>query len=147
MSQLDLQQQQAVETESKRALVLSGAGSGKTRVLIERIAHLIETQHVSPYEIMAFTFTRKAAGEIQSRLVERLGTKAYHVQMGTIHAIALSMLQRFGEIIGLKPKNLTVYGDFEEQYLLKDTAIAMGVYKKAWKPKKGDIDAVFNRYY
>ena len=58
---LDNQQQQAVETNSKKALVLSGAGSGKTRVLIERIAHLIETEHVSPYEVMAFVGDRVGA--------------------------------------------------------------------------------------
>jgi DNA helicase-2/ATP-dependent DNA helicase PcrA len=145
---LDNQQQEAVQTESKRALVLAGAGSGKTRVLIERIAHLIETQHVSPYEIMAFTFTRKAAGEIRNRLVERIGNKAYHIQMGTMHALALAMLQRFGDVIGIKGKQLTVYGDWEEQFLLKDTAIAMGVYNgKSWKPKKGDVDDVFFAYY
>ena len=70
---LDHQQQSAVKTTSPRALILAGAGSGKTRVLIERIAWLIETQKVSPTEIMAFSFTRKASGEIRDRLKERIG--------------------------------------------------------------------------
>ncbi|MCE5212649.1 MAG: ATP-dependent helicase [Deltaproteobacteria bacterium] len=145
---LDQQQQVAVHTESARVLVLAAAGSGKTRTLIERIAYLVEEKNVSCYEITAFTFTRKAAGEIQSRLVERLGNKAYKIKMGTMHSLALEMIQNFGEVIGLKNKHVTVYGDFEEQFLLKDCALAMGVYNgKSWKPKKGDVDAVFNSYY
>jgi superfamily I DNA/RNA helicase len=112
---LDQQQQSAVETSSKRALVLAGAGSGKTRVLIERIAYLIEKQQVSPYEIMSFSFTRKASQEIRTRLIDRIGNQAYHCSLGTMHSIALQMLQRFGDIIGLKTKQITVYGDWEEQ--------------------------------
>jgi DNA helicase-2/ATP-dependent DNA helicase PcrA len=130
-------------------LVLSAAGSGKTRTLIERIAYLVETQQVSPYEIMSFSFTRKASGEIQSRLVERIGNKAYHCQLGTMHSIGLQMIQRFGDVIGLKTKQITVYGDWESEYLLKDVAMTLGLHSgKGWKKiKKGDIDEVFELYY
>ena len=146
---IDLQQQAAATTESKRALVLAAAGSGKTRTLIERIAYLVETQQVSPYEIMSFSFTRKAASEIQSRLVERIGNKAYHCQLGTMHSIGLQMIQRFGDVIGLKTKQITVYSDFESEYLLKDVAMTLGLHTgKGWKKiKKGDIDEVFELYY
>jgi DNA helicase-2/ATP-dependent DNA helicase PcrA len=147
--EMDLQQQAAATTDSKRALVLSAAGSGKTRTLIERIAYLVETQQVSPYEILSFSFTRKAAGEIQSRLVERIGNKAYKCHLGTMHSVALQMIQRFGDVIGLKTKQITVYGDFESEYLLKDVAMTLGLHTgKGWKKiKKGDIDEVFERYY
>ena len=140
---LDTQQQQAVETDSRKALVIAGAGSGKTRTLTERIAYLIEKKKVSPYEICAFTFTRKASQEMKSRLEARIGNQAHKVQMGTMHALGLSMLHRFGDILGLKAKNITVYCEWESAYLLKDIATDMGIYKKSWNPRKKDIDAVF----
>ena len=144
---LDSQQIAAVETDSRRALVLAGAGSGKTRVLIERIAYLIEEKHVSPFEIMAFTFTRKAAGEIKGRLEGRLGHRSRNVTLGTMHALALSMVNRFGEAIGLKSRAVTVYSSWEENFLLQDVAGEMGLFNgKAWKIPKKDILAVFDAY-
>ena len=148
MIKLDEQQHAAVYTESPRALVLAGAGSGKTRVLIERIAHLVEDKKVSPTEILALTFTRKAAGEMRTRLEARLGNVANRISIGTIHATALRLLHRFGDLIGMKPKSITVYGDFEEQYLIKEIAIDLGIYNgKQWKVKKRDIDKMLNTYY
>ena len=156
---LDFQQKQAVETESTSALVLSGAGSGKTRVLIERISYLVEQKHVAPSEILAFSFTRKAAGEIRDRLETRLGPMAHGIQSGTMHGIALEYLRRFGEYIGMKPKSITVYGQFESDYLLKECAIDLGIYKigpkktskwmvpKKAKPGKQTIDGMFADYY
>ncbi len=148
MNPLDPQQTAAVKTDSRRALVLAGAGSGKTHVLIERIAYLTEECKVSPYECMAFTFTRKASGEIRNRLVDRIGNKAHRCALGTMHALALSMINRFGEVIGLKSKAVTVYSDWEESFLLKDVALEMGLHSgKSWKIPKRDIDTVFNAYY
>lgn len=146
---LDIQQQVAATTESARALVLSSAGSGKTRVLIERIAYLVEKKGVSPYEIMSFSFTRKASQEIRDRLVERIGNQAYHCQLGTMHSIALQMIQRFGDVIGLKSRQVTVYDDWEADYLLRDVAMSMGLHTgKSWKKvKKSNVDEVFDRYY
>lgn len=148
MIQLDTKQEEAVFTESTRALVLAGAGSGKTRVLIERIAHLIEDKKVSPAEILALTFTRKASSEMRSRLEARIGGAANRVSIGTIHATALKLLHRFGDLIGMKARNITVYGEFEEQYLLREVAIDLGIYNgKSWKVKKRDVDAMLNTYY
>jgi len=144
---LDSQQKAAVETGSKKALVLAGAGSGKTRVLIERIAHLVENKKVSPYEILAFTFTRKAAGEVKSRSEERIGNQANRITMGTMHAIALKLIKRFGEIIGTKTKNVTVYSQWESDFLLKEVARDMGLFKKSWKIPKKDINKAFSDYY
>ena len=145
--QLDKQQSAAVKTESNRVLVLAGAGSGKTRVLTERIAYLTETQKVSPYEIMAFSFTRKASGEIRSRLEERIGSEANHCTLGTMHSIALQFIHRLGEAIGFKSKGVTVYSAWETNYLLKEIAIEMGIFKKSWNPKKKVVDEVFADYY
>ena len=140
---LDLQQQEAVTTTSPRALVLSGAGSGKTRVLIERIAWLIETQKVSPTEIMTFSFTRKASGEIRDRIKERIGGKAHGVQIGTMHGLALEFIHRFGEAIGLRPAIVTVYGEWEAGYLLADVAQEMSAKKPTIRAAKEALE----RYY
>lgn len=145
---LDPDQLAAVTTDARRALVLAGAGSGKTRVLTERIACLIEECKAAPSEIVAVTFTRKAAAEMRERLVKRIGNKAYGVTMGTMHALALVQLRRFGELIGLRPDNITVYSEWEEGVLLRQVAQEMGVLKgKAWKVPKKEIDAAFGSYY
>ena len=145
---LDIQQITAVKTDSRRALVIAAAGSGKTRVLTERIAYLVEECKVSPTEILSFTFSRKAATEMKIRLVDRIGSQAYSVNMGTMHALALSMINRFGEVIGLKSKAVTVYSQWEEDFLLKDVCRDMGLHNgKAWKTPKRDIDRVFSEYY
>lgn len=145
---LNPQQKAAVEATEKQVLVQAGPGSGKTRVIVERIAHLLENCKVSPYEIAAVTFTRLAAQEMRSRLEERVGHQANKITIGTFHAIALKQLHRFGELIGFNT-NATVYGEFEERYLLKDVAIEMGYHTgKAWKKiKKSDVDKTFANYY
>lgn len=149
MIELDKQQAAAVKTTAKRALVLAGAGSGKTRVLVERIANLIENEKVSPHEIMAFTFTRKAAEEMRTRLAERIGYTARDVTMGTMHALALQMVHRFGDHVGYKPQLTTVYCPWEENFLLREIAGRVGFYtKKKWAPvKKKDVDQMFFDYY
>lgn len=145
---LDPDQLAAVTADAPRALVLAGAGSGKTRVLTERIAYLIEECHASPSEIVAVTFTRKAAAEMRERLVQRIGNKAYGVTMGTMHALALVQLRRFGELIGLRPSNITVNSEWEEDFLLRQVATEMGAMKGGkWKVPKKEIDAAFGAYY
>jgi DNA helicase-2/ATP-dependent DNA helicase PcrA len=145
---LDPQQKTAVETRSPRALVLAGAGSGKTRVLTERVAWLMETQKISPYEILAITFTRRAAQELRERIKGRVGPKAHHITMGTIHASGLQLLKRFGDLIGLRPKHLTIYGEWEEAYLLREVATDLGILKgKTWKIPKKQINQTFADYY
>lgn len=148
MRNLDPQQKVAVETDARRVLVLAGAGSGKTRVLVERIAYLIEQRQVSPYEICSFTFTRKAAGELQRRLEERLGPRAHRVTARTMHSLALNMVHRFGELIGLRPQNITVYSEWESEFLLREVATDLGIYKKGkWKIPKKQVDAAFSTFY
>jgi len=141
------EQKKAMESTSKNTLVISPPGSGKTRLIVERTAHLIEHQKVSPHELVLMTFTRLAAKEMRKRLIERIGPQANKIQIGTFHATALNLLGRFGEIIGLKPKNLTVYGEFEENFLLKEIAKEMGIFKKSWNPPKRNIEKLFADYY
>lgn len=147
MIQLDQQQFEAVHAEGKKVLVLSGAGSGKTRVIVERISYLVEEKKVSPFEILALTFTRKSAGELRTRIEERVGDKANHIAIGTIHAIALNLLHRFGDLVGIKSRSITVYGGFEEEFLIKEIAIDLGLYKKHWCVPKQEIYSMLNAYY
>ncbi|MFW5970486.1 MAG: ATP-dependent helicase [Desulfovermiculus sp.] len=148
MIQLDPQQKAAVETRAEKALVVAGPGSGKTRVITERCAHLIENYQVSPFEILCITFTRKGAQEMQERLVARLGNQAYKITIKTLHAFALHMINRHSELVGLRAP-ITVYSDFEEQYLLKEVAKEIGLHTgKAWKKvKKKEVDQYFSWFY
>jgi len=131
---LDDQQAAAVHTPAARAMVIAGAGSGKTRVLIERIGYLIEEKNVSPFEIMTFTFTRRAAGEIIDRLEKRVGPAAHHITAGTMHNIALNFLRRFGEFAGLKAESITIYNQWETDFLIQEVAADLGLYKNgSWK--------------
>ena len=145
---LSQEQKKAAFCDSKKALVLAPAGSGKTRVLISKIGHLIKNG-VSPYEILDFTFTRKASGELKDRLEKEVGSQAHKIKTGTIHGVALKFLQTYGELVGLRPDKITVYGSWEEQFLLKDVAKEIGFYAgKAWKKvKKGEVEEAFNLFY
>ena len=149
MIELSQEQQTATFTESKNALCLAGAGSGKTRVLVSRIQNLIENCNVSPYEVMCCTFTRKAGSEMTERLEKLIGSKVHNVTIGTLHSVALRHIQRFGEFIGLNPGKITVYGSWEESVLLKDVCSELGYFngKTFRKVKKKEIDQAFHLFY
>lgn len=145
---LNLEQQQAAFTDAKNALVIAGAGSGKTRVLTARVEHLIENCKVSPFEIMCFTFTRAGANEMKERLKATIGGDAHKLHIGTMHSLALTYIRRFGEALGIRPATVTVYNEWESEFLLKEIARDIGVFNgKAWKIPKKEIDAMFSRYY
>jgi superfamily I DNA/RNA helicase len=146
---LSQEQQAAAYTNSKRALIIAGAGSGKSRTLVSRVEYLIKENNVSPYEVAAITFTRLAAKELVKRLEKAIGSGAKKIIASTIHGMALNYLQRFGELINLKPGKITVYSPWEEEFLLKEVAKELGYHTgKAWKGvKKGDIIAGFHDFY
>ena len=149
MNTLNEQQQQAVTAEDKKILCLAGAGAGKTRTVIERISYLINEKHVSPHEILAITFTRKAANELKQRLDRTVGPAAVNVDAQTIHSFCLHMFYRFGDFLGFRnPRTITVYDPWEENYLLRHVAAVLGIYKnKKWIVPKKQVSAAFERYY
>ena len=103
-------QREAVFHEDGPALVLAGAGSGKTRVLTTRIARLIGDRGVAPHEILSVTFTNKAAGEMRARIAKFLGHEPKGMWCGTFHALGARMLRGVAPIVGRKP-NFTIYDE------------------------------------
>ena len=100
---LNLAQLQAVRFTSGPCLVLAGAGSGKTRVITHKIAHLIE-QGMEPKRIAAITFTNKAAAEMRERAKGLIGKAAKDVVVCTFHALGVRMVREDGKVLGLKPQ-------------------------------------------
>src|SRR6056297_1423708 len=109
-------QRQAVTLDDRDCLVLAGAGSGKTRVLVHRIAWLIQVEHVSPMAIMAVTFTNKAAGEMRGRVEELLNIPSAGLWIGTFHGICHRLLRLHAEEVGL-PDTFQIL-DSDDQYRL-----------------------------
>lgn len=107
---LNTAQREAVFHDEGPALVLAGAGSGKTRVLTSRIARLIGTRGVAPHEILAVTFTNKAAGEMRSRIAGFLGQEPKGMWCGTFHALGARMLRGVAPLVG-REQNFTIYDE------------------------------------
>lgn len=119
---LNPEQQKAVQTTEGPLLILAGAGSGKTKTLTHRIAYLIGENLATPYEILAVTFTNKAAGEMRQRVAELLGqnsqNRSFMPYMGTFHSICVRLLRQEGEHIGL-PTNFIIFDESDRQSLIK----------------------------
>jgi DNA helicase-2/ATP-dependent DNA helicase PcrA len=115
---LNERQREAVETPDGPTLVLAGAGSGKTRVIVHRIAHLIGARSVPAEAILAVTFTNKAAEEMRRRVQELLSEPANDLSIHTFHALCLRLLRRFGEDAGL-PREFVVYAEDDRRTLLR----------------------------
>jgi ATP-dependent DNA helicase UvrD/PcrA len=116
--QLNPAQQQAAEAGNGPQLILAGAGSGKTRTIVHRIAHLIAEHHIAPHRILAVTFTNKAAAELKSRLNRLIGDDGGGVVSGTFHAISLSFLRRHAEALGY-PTSFQVIDADDQKALVK----------------------------
>lgn len=110
---LNPRQREAVSWPGGALLVLAGAGSGKTRVITHRIAHLIRDRGVHPSRVVAVTFTNKAAGEMRERVVARVGPAAHDGWIGTFHSLCVRILRRDGERIGLS-RSFNIY-DVDDQ--------------------------------
>lgn len=118
---LNDQQLQAVNTDGKRVLVLAGPGSGKTRVIVERVARLVTKCGYSGHDILLLTFTRKAAQEMRDRLTERVGEQ--HVRkmtIGTFHSVCLLIIKQYGELLGYRPSTLSVYDPIDQRDIIDD---------------------------
>jgi DNA helicase-2/ATP-dependent DNA helicase PcrA len=144
---LNPEQQAAVEATEGPILVLAGAGTGKTRVLTTRLAHLLATGKAKPWELLAVTFTNKAAREMRERIAAIIGPQAEGLRwLGTFHAIAAQILRRHAELVGLK-SSYTILDTDDQERLIKQVLEAEAIDAKRWTPKHlaGLIDQWKNR--
>lgn len=144
---LNAPQREAVLTTEGPVLVLAGAGTGKTAALTARLAHLIETRRAYPSEILAVTFTNKAAREMRERVGRMIGPAVEGMPwLGTFHAIAAKMLRRHAELVGLQ-SNFTILDTDDQLRLLKQLVQAEGIDEKRWPARQlaGLIDQWKNK--
>ena len=128
-------QREAVEALEGPVLMLAGAGTGKTRALTARIAHLLATGTARPNEILAVTFTNKAAREMKARVSGLMGHTVEGMPwLGTFHAICVKLLRRHAELAGLK-SNFTILDTDDQLRLLKQLVQAAGIDEKRWPPR------------
>lgn len=125
-SRLNPEQRLAVETTEGPVLVLSGAGTGKTTVLTERLAHIIRSNKALPFQCLAVTFTNKAAAEMTARLEAMIGGEAANVWLGTFHRIGLKILRRHSSKVGLG-SDFTILDSSDQERLLKQIIAAEGI--------------------
>lgn len=118
LNDLNEWQRQAVEQVDGPLLVLAGAGSGKTRVITHRIAHIIATGAAKPDSILAVTFTNKAAGEMKSRVIDLLGSQGSWVWLSTFHSLCARILREHSEALGFK-RSYSIYDEAESLALIK----------------------------
>ena len=134
LQHLNDEQRAAVLAEDGPVLVLAGAGTGKTRVLTTRLAHMLMTRRVRPFEVLAVTFTNKAAREMVERVGLLLGASVEGFWLGTFHALGARLLRRHAELVGLK-SNFTILDVDDQQRLLKQVIEAADLDAKRWTPK------------
>jgi DNA helicase-2/ATP-dependent DNA helicase PcrA len=140
LTQLNDGQRAAVLATEGPVLVLAGAGTGKTRVLTARLAHVLTTGRAGPSQILAVTFTNKAAREMKDRIAGLLGRPVEGWWLGTFHALAARLLRRHAELVGLKP-NFTILDSDDQLRLVKQLVAASGLDDKKW-PARAVLGAI-----
>ena len=131
---LNKQQKEAVLHTEGPLLILAGAGSGKTRVLTHRIAYLIEEQGVNPWNILAITFTNKAAGEMRERVDKLVGFGAESIWVSTFHSTCVRILRRHIDLLGYD-NNFTIYDSDDQKTLMKDVCKLLQIDTKIFKER------------
>lgn len=131
---LNEQQRLGVTTTEGPVLILAGAGSGKTRVLTHRTAYLIEEMGVNPYNIMAITFTNKAAGEMRERIDDMVGYGSESIWVSTFHSTCVRILRRHIDRIGFDT-NFTIYDADDSKTLMKDICKRLDIDTKIYKER------------
>jgi len=128
-------QTQAVVYGEGPLLVLAGAGSGKTKVITHRIAHLINSRGIKPWEILALTFTNKAAAEMRHRIEALLGFDSLRMWMGTFHSMCARILRRHAAVLGYSSRFL-IFDEIDQKSVLRRILKEMGIDKEVLKPEQ-----------
>jgi len=132
-------QREAVETTEGPMMIIAGAGSGKTRVLTYRIAHLIKSKSIDPFSILSLTFTNKAAAEMRNRIESVIGSEARNIWMGTFHSVFARILRSEAAHIGYT-SNFTIYDADDSKSLIRTIVKELNLDNKLYK-----ANVVFNR--
>ena len=142
---LNDKQRQAVQKTEGPLLVLAGAGSGKTRVLTTRVAYLILELGISPSDILAITFTNKAAKEMKERIISMIDGLGYKIQISTFHSFGLRIIRENYEALGLD-KNFTILDSEDANTVIKKICKEKGLDPKIYNPKaiKNSISSAKN---
>lgn len=135
LNSLNDKQREAVAAPRGNLLVLAGAGSGKTRVLVHRIAWLLSVENCSPYSVMAVTFTNKAAAEMRHRIEHLVGTSQGGMWIGTFHGLAHRLLRAHHQDANL-PQDFQILDSEDQLRLLKRLIRAMNLDEKQWPPRQ-----------
>lgn len=135
---LNDEQRSAVESTEGPLLILAGAGSGKTKTLTHRIAYIIEQKLASPYNILAVTFTNKAAGEMRERVAQLLGfdanNRSFMPFMGTFHSICVRLLRVDGDQVGV-PSNFVIFDEQDRTSVVKKICKELSIDEKSFPPR------------
>ncbi len=143
LADLNESQRDAVMAVDGPVLVLAGAGTGKTRVLITRLGHILFSRRAWPSQVLAVTFTNKAAREMRERVGNLIGGAVEGLWLGTFHSIGVRILRRHAELVGLK-SNFTILDVDDQQRLLKQILEAADIDQKKWPPRA--LAAVIDRW-
>ncbi|MEM7009580.1 MAG: UvrD-helicase domain-containing protein, partial [Thermodesulfobacteriota bacterium] len=140
-------QLQAVTHKGGPLLVLAGAGSGKTRIITERIAYLINEHNVRPYNILAVTFTNKAANEMKQRISQVVENDARNIWIGTFHSTCVRILKRDINKLEGYSRDFTIYDDSDQLKLIKDCMGRLNIGERLISPKsaRSQIDGAKNK--
>ena len=135
LDELNDKQREAVAAPLSNALVLTGAGSGKTRVLVHRIAWLMEVENIAPFSILAVTFTNKAAKEMRGRIESLMGRSLHNMWIGTFHGLAHRLLRAHHAEANL-PENFQIIDSDDQYRLIRRILKAMNLDEKHWAPRQ-----------
>jgi len=131
---LNDKQKEAVENTEGPMLILAGAGSGKTKVLTTKVSYLIEEKNIDPYNVLAITFTNKAAKEMKERIIKMLGPIAYSIQISTFHSLGLLIVRENYEKLGFD-KNFTILDSDDSLTIIKKILKDMNLDPKHYNPR------------
>ena len=134
LNELNPEQKHAVEATQGPLLVLSGAGTGKTKVLTSRLAYILNQHLTNPWNCLVVTFTNRAAREMRERVQNLIGDMVSSVWLGTFHSICVKILRRHAEIVGLKT-NFTILGEDDQKRVVKQVCEELGVDDKKYPPQ------------
>ena len=134
LDELNTEQKSAVQTTQGPLLVLSGAGTGKTKVLTTRLAYILSKHLAQPWECLVVTFTNRAAKEMKERVYNMIGEASSSVWLGTFHGICVKILRNYAELVGIH-NNFTILGEDDQKRLIKQIMEQNGIDDKKYPPQ------------